>query len=100
MNVPRALGRGVEGIGEQDLSVCCYDQGVVVGDFICGLYDMGWLAQAQACGARELGNRSGLMLAAPAPAGVGLGDHEPDVVGRGDQAAEDGGGEIGCAGEC
>jgi hypothetical protein len=84
----------------QDLSVCGDDQGVVVGDLFGDFGYTGRLVQAQACGARELGNRGGLMLAAPALAGVGLGDHEPDVVGRGDQAAEDGGSEIGCAGEC
>ena len=49
--------------------------------------------------ARELGNGGRRGFAAPSPAGVGLGDDEAHLVLGGEEAAQDGGGELGGAGE-
>ena len=50
-------------------------------------------------GSGEFGDGGSLGLASPALSGVGLGDHEPHLVGGGDQAPKDGRRELWGTGE-
>jgi hypothetical protein len=94
VDVPGAFGGGVEGFGMQDLSVGGDDQGVVVGEFVTDLGDALRLAQEEVVGMGEFGDGGSLGLASPAFSSVWLRDHEPRLVGRGDQTLQDGRREV------
>jgi len=94
-----AFGGGVEGFGTQDLSVGCDDQGVVIREFGANLGDAGRLAKGEVVGAGKFGDGGSPGLASPALSGVWLGDHEPHLVGGGDQTPKDGRREVWGTGE-
>ena len=85
MDVPGTFGGSVESFGMQDLSVGGDDQDVVIGEFIADLGDSSRLAQEEVVGKGEFGDGSSLGPASPAFSRIWLGDHEPHLVGRGDQ---------------
>ena len=99
MDVPGAFVGGVEGVWAQYLAVCGDDEGVVRGYLPGDLRYAGGLAQGEAKVAGELRHGRRLRPAAPAFAGIGLRDDEAHLVVGGDEAAQDGGGEIRGAGE-
>ena len=90
MDVPGAFGGSVEGFGMQDLSVGGDDQGVVFGEFVADLGDAARLAKEEVMGIGEFGDGGSLGSTSPAFSRVWLGDHEPHLVGRGDQTLKDG----------
>ena len=89
MDVPGALGGGVEGIGAKDLAVGGDDQGVVMGELVADFGDCGRLTQGEAIGVCELGNGCAGHAAPPAFPEIRLRDDEPHFVGGGDQASQD-----------
>jgi hypothetical protein len=99
VDVPGAQTSGVERLRAQDLAVGCDDEGVVIRDLRCDLRYSGRLAQGQPVVTREQGYGGRCLLAPAAPARVGLGDHQSHLVVGGDETTQDGGGEVGCAGE-
>ena len=99
MDVPGAFAGRVENVGAQYLAVGGDDEGVVRGYLPGDLRYAGGLAQGEVQGAGELRHGRRSRTAAPALAGVGLGDDEANLVVGGDEAAQNGGGEVGCAGE-
>ena len=99
VDVPGAFSGGVEGVGTQDLAVSGDYQGVEARDLCGGLGDAGRLADGEAGVVGERGYWGGYFLAAAAFTGVGLRDHQADVVVGRDQASKHGGGEVGRAGE-
>ena len=94
MDVPGAFGGSVESFGTQDLSVGGDDQGVVMGEFVADLGDAVRLAQEEVVGVGEFGDGGCRGLSPPAFSTVWLGDHEPHLVGRGDQSPQDGRREV------
>jgi hypothetical protein len=94
VDVPGAFGGSVEGFGTQDLPVGGDDQDVVIGEFVTDLGDGVRLAQDEAVGMGELGDWGSLDPASPALSRVWLRDHEPHLVGRGDQTPQDGRREV------
>jgi hypothetical protein len=100
VHVPGAKRSRIEGVGAQDLTVRRDDEGVLGRDLVRDLADTGRLAQREARGEREFGDWSRRELSSPAAPAVGLGDHEPHLVLRIYEAAQDGGGEGRGAGEC
>jgi hypothetical protein len=71
----------------------------VLRDLAGGFGDAGWLAEGEPEVACEVGHGGRRAFAAPATAGVGLGDDEAHFVVGGDEPAQDGGGEVGGTGE-
>jgi hypothetical protein len=94
VDVPGAFGGSVEGFGTQDLSVGGDDQGVVIGEFVADSGDAGRLTQEEVVGVGEFGDGGSLGPTSPAFSRVWLGDHEPHLVGRGDQTPQDGRREV------
>ena len=94
MDVPGAFGGGVEGIGTQDLPVGGDDQGLVMGEFVADIGDAGRLTQEEVVGVGEFGDGGRAGPSPPALSTVWLGDHEPHLVGRGDQTPQDGRREV------
>jgi hypothetical protein len=90
VDVPGAFGGSVEGFGMQDLSVGGDDQGFVIGEFVADFRDAGWLAQEEVVGVGEFGDWGSLGSTSPALSRIWLRDHEPHLVGRGDQTLQDG----------
>ena len=97
VDVPGAFAGRVQGIGAQYLAVGGDDEGVVRGYLPGHLGYAGGLAQGEVKGAGELRHGRRLRTAAPTFSGVGLGDDEAYLVVGGDEAAQDGGGEVGSA---
>ena len=94
MDVPGAFGGSVEGFGMQDLSVGGDDQSIVIGEFVADLGDAVRLAQEEVVGVGEFGDGGCPGPSPPALSTVWLGDHEPHLVGRGDQSPQDGRREV------
>jgi hypothetical protein len=89
VDVPGALGGGVEGIGAKYLAEGGDDQGVVMGELVADLGDPGRLTQGEVIGVGELGDGCAGRAAPPAFPGIRLRDDEPHFVGRGDQTSQD-----------
>lgn len=100
VDVPGTKRCCVEGVGAQDLAVGRDHEGVVGRDLPCNLTDTGRLTQREVCVQREFGDGGFEEFTPASLRAVGLGDHEPDLVIRGDQAAQDGSGEGRGSSEC
>lgn len=80
MDVPGAGSSCVEGIWAQDLAVRCDDEGVEVRDLGGCFGDTSWLEQGKVGGVGQVCYGCWGSLAAAAPAGVWLGEHQRYVV--------------------
>src|SRR5918993_5014686 len=89
MYVVGTLSGCEERIGAKDLAVGGDDQGVVGGEFVADLGDMGRLSQGKVVRVGKSGDRSSYCLASPAFARVWLRDHQSYLVGRGEKALQD-----------